>query len=154
MPTSEPFDADEIISLWTQLLELQVNIGYYPNDDCISFPPPEGRTVNEALCQQLRLTDDVITLLKRLPCPKDFDEARDTEIVYDTMAVPFTEDEWILNSRDHERCLYSDDDMPHRPDLLKPEELALLVATDEAGYHLILDTKASKYLICHAFPSC
>jgi hypothetical protein len=144
MPSSEPFDADKIIFLWTKLLQLQVDIGYYPNDDSISFPPPEGRDVDETLCQELRLTDEVILLLKRLPCPSNFDEAWETTIFYESMAVPFTDSEWIQSSRDPERHWSVDDDMPLRLDFMKPEELALVLEKDEPGYNLIIDTKASK----------
>jgi hypothetical protein len=86
----------------------------------------------------------VIALLKRLPCPSHFDEAYDTTIFYETMAVPFTDDECIRNSRDPERCFYADEDMPFQPELLKPEELALVVVKGKPGYTLILDTRARK----------
>ncbi|KAF2121006.1 hypothetical protein BDV96DRAFT_641643 [Lophiotrema nucula] len=142
MSASDPFDIDRIVSLWTELLNLQVKIGYYPREDSISFPPPEGRPVDEALCQELHLTEEVITLLKRLPCPSSFDEAWETPIFYESMAIPFTENEWIRNSRDPERYLLGGIE-PLRPDFMKPEELALVLMQDEPGHHLILDTKAN-----------
>jgi hypothetical protein len=144
MSTSEPFDVDKIVSLWTKLFELQVDLGYYPDEDSISFPPTEGRPVDETLCQELHLTEEVITLLKRLPCPQDFNEAWETQIFNESMAIPFTDNEWIRNSRDPERSWYANDNTPLRLDYLKPEELALVLYTDEPGYHLILDTKDSK----------
>ena len=143
MSFSEPFDANKIILLQTKLLQLQVDIGYYPNDDSISFPPPEGRAIDETLCQELRLTDEVILLLKRLPCPSDFDEAWDTTIFYESMAVPFTDSEWIQSSRDPERYWYANNDTPLRLDFMRPEELALVLVKGEPGYNLIIDTKAS-----------
>jgi hypothetical protein len=145
MSSSGPFEVDKIVSLWTKLLELQVDIGYYPNDNSISFLPPEGRAVDETLCRDLRLTAEVISLLNRLPFPSNFDEAYDTTIFYESMAVPFTDDEWIRKSRDPERCFYADEDMSFRSDFLMPGELALVLAKDEPGYNLILDTRASKW---------
>ncbi|KAJ4369883.1 hypothetical protein N0V83_005647 [Neocucurbitaria cava] len=142
MSSTEPFDVDRIISLWTKILQLQVDIGYYPNDDSISFPPPGGRAVDETICQEFGLTDEVLSLLKRLPCPSNFDEAYETTIFEESMAVPLTDSEWIRNSRDPARCWYADADAPLRSDL-KPEELALVLVKDESGYNLILDTKAS-----------
>ncbi|KAF2127492.1 hypothetical protein P153DRAFT_432624 [Dothidotthia symphoricarpi CBS 119687] len=143
MSTSEPFNVDRIVSLWTELLQLQIDIGYYPTDDFISFPPPEGRPIDEKLCQELHLTDEVISLLKRLPCPPNFSEAYDTPIFDESMAVPFTDNEWIRNSRDLKRCWYANDNEPLRLDYLKPEELALVLEIDDTGRHLILDTKAN-----------
>lgn len=144
MSAPEPFDAEKIISLWTKLLQFQVDIGYYESDDSISFPPTKGRAVDETVCQELGLTDEVITLMKRLPCPSNFDEAYDTTILSDSMAVPFTDSEWIRNSRDPERCWFAGGDMPLRLDYMKPEDLSLVLAKDEPGCHLILDTKASQ----------
>jgi hypothetical protein len=144
MSASEPFDADKIVSLWTKLFELQVDLGYYENDDSISFPPPEGRPVDEALCQELHLTEEVITLLKRLPCPRSFNEAWNTPIIYESFAVPFTQNEWIRNSRDPDHAMLAHNIDPLRLDYLKPEELALVLTKDEPGHHLILDTKDSK----------
>jgi hypothetical protein len=74
----EPFDAGKIVDLWTDLLTLQVSLGYYSGEeeayrDPISFPPAEGRPIDEALCQELGLS----TLMKRLPCPSTFDVAWD-----------------------------------------------------------------------------
>lgn len=144
MSSSEPLDADKIVCLWTKLFQLQVDLGYYPNADSISFPPPEGRTIDESVCQELGLTDEVVSLMKRLPCPSNFDEAYDTTLLCDTMAIPFDDTRWIRNSRDPERCWEIGHDAPARTDAMKPTELTLLVAQDEPGYHLILDTEDSK----------
>jgi len=141
MSISEPFDAAKIIALWTKLFELQVDLGYYENNNAISFPPPEGRPVDEALCQELHLSEEVITLLKRLPCPRNFDEAWETPIIYESFAIPLAENKWIRESRDPERCRLPEPDKPLRLDYLKPEELALVLFKDQAGHNLILDTK-------------
>ncbi|KAI8940613.1 hypothetical protein NX059_001885 [Plenodomus lindquistii] len=139
MSAFEPFDADKIISLWTKLLKLQIDIGYYPRADSISFPPPEGRNIDETVCNELGLSSEVISLMKRLPCPSNFDEAWETTIFDESIAVPFTDSEWIVNSRDPVNRWVR----PIRQDYMNPEDIALVVDKDESGYQLILDTKAN-----------
>jgi hypothetical protein len=142
--SSSEFDVAKIIPLWTQLLQLQVDIGYHDHDDSISFPPSEGRAVDETLCQELGLADKVIFLLKHLPCPSTFDDAYDTPILYESMAVPFENNEWIRNSRDPERCWCAGGDTPLRLDFMKSGDITLVLAMDEPGHHLILDTEAGR----------
>jgi hypothetical protein len=45
----------KIVYFWSKLLELQRDIGYSPNDDPISFPPLEGRAVDETLSHDYAL---------------------------------------------------------------------------------------------------
>lgn len=143
----EPFDAEKIVDLWTQLLTLQVNLGYYSSEEeiygePISFPPAEGRSMDEALCTELALSERVIALMKRLPCPSSFDVAWDMPVFNESMAVPFTESESIRSSRDLERLCGGA--AACRQEYMSPDDLALVVDKDETGYHLILDTKESK----------
>ena len=140
MSASEPFDADKIVSLWSELLTLQIALGYYPDSSSISFPPPEGRAIDEAICQEYSLSSEVITLMKRLPCPSSFDDAWDTTIFNESVAVPFAENKYIRNSRDPDNSWSGS----FRPDYMHPSDLALVLEKDESGYHLILDTKASR----------
>jgi hypothetical protein len=143
MSSSEPFDADKIISLWTKLLTLQIDLGFYSDEDSISFPPPEGRPVDETICQELNLSGEVIALMKRLPCPSTFDEAWHSTIFNESVAIPFTDSEMIRSSRDLENRGSGPGGL-FRPDYMNPEDLVLVIEKDESGYHLILDTKASR----------
>jgi hypothetical protein len=144
MTSSVLFDSARVISLWTRLLQLQLDLGYYENDDSITFPPTEGRTVDDTLCEELGLSEEVISLLKHLPCPSTFDEAYETPIIHDSMAVPFTNNEWIRNSRDPDRCWFAGGDTPLRLDFMKSGDITLIISMDEPGHHLILDTEAGK----------
>jgi hypothetical protein len=144
MSSSELFDSARVISLWTQLLQLQLDLGYYENADSIAFPPTAGRVVDDTLCEELGLSEDVILLLKHLPCPLTIDEAYETPMLHDSMAVPFTDSEWIRNSRDPDRCWFAGGDTPLRPGSMKSGDIALVIAVDEPGHHLILDTEAGK----------
>lgn len=143
MPTPEPFDAEKIITLWTELLTLQIDLGYYPDEGAISFPPPEGRPIDEAMCQEFNLSSEVVTLIKRLPCPSTFDGAWDTPIFNESVAVSFADSTMIRGSRDLENRWIGPGECV-RPDYMNPEDLTLVMEKDESGYHLIPDTKASK----------
>jgi hypothetical protein len=144
MSSSELFDSARVISLWTRLLQLQLDLGYYENNDSIAFPSTEGRTVDDTLCAELGLSKEVIFLLKHLPCPLKFDEAYETPMLHYSMAVPFTDSEWIRNSRDLDRCWFAGGDTPLRLNFMKSGDIALIIAVDEPGQHLILDTEAGK----------
>lgn len=143
MSVSEPFNVDKIISLWTELLTLQIDLGFYSDNDAISFPPPEGRHIDEVVCDQFGLSDDVISLMRRLPCPSTFDEAWESTVFNESMAIPFTDSDWVRRSRDLENC-WSGPGGPVRADYMNSGDLCLVVDKDETGYHLILDTKESK----------
>jgi hypothetical protein len=143
MPTSEPFDADKIIALWTELLSLQIDLGYYPNEGAISFPPLEGRPIDEAICREFNLSSEVVSLMKRLPCPSTFDGAWDTPIFNESVAVSFADSTMIRGSRDLENRWIGPGEHV-RPDYMNPEDLTLVMEKDESGHHLILDTKASR----------
>ena len=143
MPASELFDADRIIALWTELLTLQIDLGYYSNKGAISFPPPEGRPIDEAICREFNLSSGVVSLMKQLSCPLTFDEVWDTPIFNESVAVSFADSTMIRGSRDLENHWIGPGEHV-RPDYMNPEGLRLVMEKDESRYHLILDTKASR----------
>ncbi|KAF2850218.1 hypothetical protein T440DRAFT_518333 [Plenodomus tracheiphilus IPT5] len=91
--------------------------------------------------------------MKRLTCPSTFDEAWETTISPESIAIPFTETESIRNSRDSDNWCAGPSGI--RSDYMNPEDIALVVDKDEPGYHLILDTKANTAWFCVAIdPPC
>jgi hypothetical protein len=144
MPSFEPYDESTIVSLWTEVYRLQEALAYFPASDSVIYAPPEGHAINLDLCERLQLSPAVVSLLKRLPYPKDDWIAKEWPIIQKCPAVVYTDDNALFVTRDPEKApiIVHKDEI--RLDYLKPSELALTLGTaDDAGTSIILDTDSS-----------
>ena len=137
---SEPPDVDETVALRTQLLTLQIDLGYCTDEEAVSLFPPEGRPIEEAICQKLN-SNLVLLPLKRLPCLSTFDEAWNTPS--STSLPPFSFEENFLNRelRSLESHLGPDDYT--LLDYMNHEERPDVPEKDELGHDLNLNSRAS-----------
>ncbi|RFU30992.1 hypothetical protein B7463_g5307, partial [Scytalidium lignicola] len=140
MAQIEAYNEDTIVALWTEILDTQQALGYYPVPDAIVKAPPGGHVINEELCAKLKLSPAVISLMKRLAYLRDYDIARDFPIFDGSVAIPYICDDQILPARDPHNRFASDDEI--NVDFMLPTEIALVVSLGK-GLHLILDTAAN-----------
>jgi len=145
MSPHEPYDEATIVSLWTEIFQTQLALDYYPSPDSIVYAPVEGHAINEEICKKLKLSSAVVSLMKHLPYPRDFDIAHDFPIFEGSVAIPYTQEDQILFARDPDNDFAVNDEEEIRRDFLLPSEIALVVSIGE-GLHLILDTAASIWL--------
>ena len=69
--TKTPYDEDEIAEIVTKIYEVPVELCYISAED-IAWPASTGpHAINEELCKVLNLDPVVISLMKRIPYPKD-----------------------------------------------------------------------------------
>jgi hypothetical protein len=144
MAKHESYDEDKIVSLWSEIFQLQQALEYYPSPDSIEHAPPEGHRINLDTCEKLKLSPRVISLMKRLSYPRDFDTAHDFPTFERSVAIPYTQDDQIVFARDPDTCFSLNDEEEVNTEFLRPAEIALVVCLDEGGFHLILDTDASR----------
>ncbi|RAK75244.1 uncharacterized protein BO72DRAFT_450006 [Aspergillus fijiensis CBS 313.89] len=135
-----PYNEDTIVTLVGDIYRIFVQLGYMNNradgEKELVWPPPEGHSINEAICKELNLSPKVISLMRRLPYPVSYHIAADLPFKPWSTAFAYTEDRQIRDGRDPGRWIF---DEP-RTDFLLPHEIALAGADDE-GIHLILDTQ-------------
>lgn len=136
---NEPYDEEAIISSMKTIYDLLLNLQYLKLDEII-YPPPSGHAINEELCRSLNLDDRVISLMQRLPCPRDIETSTDFNFIEETRCPVYLDDEDIKESRDPEN-----DGSPEelRLDYLLPTDIALTIGM-RYGKSLVLDTKESR----------
>lgn len=136
--SDEAYDEQKIIDLVTQYYQLLLSLCYLSADD-VDFPPPEGRDIDPELCESLSLTPEVMSLMRRLPCPC----AEGVMLGYQ-MFIPGSFANSFVNSKLIE--LGRDPEIAERLDFLAPAHIALSIMDDE-GACLVLDTaKSSAHL--------
>lgn len=144
------------MSLWTEVYRLQEALAYFPASDSVIYAPPEGHTINLDLCERLQLSPAVVSLLKRLPYPKDDWIAKEWPIIQECPAVVYTDENALFVTRDPEKAPIMVHKDEIRLDYLRPSELALTLGTaDDAGTSIILDTDSNTirfYEHCEAPP--
>jgi len=128
------YDGSQIIDLVTEYYNLILSLNYLSADE-VDFPPPEGREIDQELCKSFDLTPEVISLMRRLPCPS----AECTMLEYE-MFMPNSFANSFVNSKLIE--LGRDPEMLERLDFLAPSHIGLSIMGDE-GVWLVLDTARS-----------
>lgn len=88
--TIEPYEEAKIVSLLTQIYDTQQLLCYFPDDSSIVYAPPEGHHIDEATCKRLNLAPAVISLMKRMPYPRDADIMKHYHLVNETRAAIYT----------------------------------------------------------------
>ena len=73
--TRTPYDEDDIAEIITKIYRVLVELCYISAEDIIWPPSADGHVINEQLCRKLRLSPTVISLMKKIPYPKDIDYA-------------------------------------------------------------------------------
>ncbi|KAJ5712753.1 hypothetical protein N7493_009221 [Penicillium malachiteum] len=129
----KPYDEKLIVDNFHELYRLLIQLGYFKSED-ILFPGHERHSINEELCQELNLSQEVVSLMKKLPYPVD---GYHKPILWQSRAFEYYRDEDILNGRDPEQA---DTGNELRKDFLLPHEIALTCWLDD-GISVILDTK-------------
>lgn len=134
-----PYSENTIVNLVSDIYRIYLQLNYI-SDWEVSWAPPEGHNINQALCEELHLDPVVISLMKRLPYFRFSGISGDIEFILPfSRAFVYLQDYEIRGGRDPERFEF---DEP-RSDVLLPHEIALTCSMDE-GSHVILDTKESK----------
>lgn len=153
MTEREPYDEAEIVSMWTEIYNIQKALDYYPPDAIIEAPP-DGHAINEEQCQKLNLSPAVISLMKRLPYPREEEDeiGHHYPVLADSMALDYTNDKQIVYGRDPDNymgCVTGE----VNTEFLLPSELLLVIANQrDLGYHVVLDTATSKHPRNSLFP--
>lgn len=137
------YDGSQIISLVTEYYNLILSLCYLSAEE-VDFPPPEGRQIDEELCESLNLTSEVKSLMRRLPCPS----AEGTMLEYE-MFIPNSFANSFIDSKLIE--LGRDPEMLDRPGFLEPSHIALSVMGDEGAW-LVVDTAKSNAQLCIGSP--
>jgi hypothetical protein len=141
MTPTDLYDEAKIVSLFTEIYKLQHLLCYYP-DQSVIYAPPTGHQIDEATCDRVKLSSAVISLMKKIPYPKDSEEiAYSYPFINHSTAAVYTEVECIIAGRDPENYNLG---KPLRADVFKPSEIALTFAKRD-GVNIILDTNESSY---------
>ncbi|PYI19089.1 hypothetical protein BO99DRAFT_412967 [Aspergillus violaceofuscus CBS 115571] len=135
-----PYNEDTVVALVSDIYRIYVQLGYMNNRadgmEELVWPPPEGHSINAALCEELNLSPRAISLMRRLPYPVSIGIAANTPFLPRSTAFTYIEDRQIRDGRDPGRWIFDE----LRKDFLLPHEIALAGADDE-GIHIILDTE-------------
>lgn len=134
---SEPSDVDKTVALRTQLLTMQIDRVYCTDEEALL--PPEGRPIEEAICQKLN-SNQVFLPLKRLPCLSTFDEAWNTPS--STSLPPFSFEENFLNRELRSLESHLGPDNYTLLDYMNYGEGPNVPEKDELGHDLSLNSRA------------
>ena len=140
MSTAWPDIEARIVSLLTKIYELQQALCYYPEDSSIVYAPSSGHQIDEPTCAKFNLSPSVISLMKKMPYPRNFDGiAYSYPFANNSIAAVYTEVDCINTGRDPENHMLGE---PLRMDLLKPSQLVITFARSD-GVNILLDTEDS-----------
>jgi hypothetical protein len=143
MVTATPYDETKIVTLLTEIYKLQQALCYYPDDSCVVYASPSGHQIDEAACEHLSLSPAVISLMKKISYPKDYEDvAYSYPFVNHSTVIVYTEAQCIVSGRDPENHGLGE---ALRMDLLKPTELVSTFARRD-GVNILLNTEESTYL--------
>lgn len=132
-----PYNEEVIVRLITDWYRILVQFAYV-NPANIEWAPPEGRSIDEAVCAELGLAPAVVRLLKLMPQHRNCWEIADF--------CPFSRSRTFIWSErgdiKESRNLGSD----RNPQLVLPQDLALTHAM-ECGTSIIIDTVESNHFL-------
>ncbi|RAH86829.1 hypothetical protein BO86DRAFT_394625 [Aspergillus japonicus CBS 114.51] len=135
-----PYNEDTVVALVSDIYRIYVQLGYMNNRadgmEELVWPPPEGHSINAALCEELNLSPRAISLMRRLPYPVSIGIAANTPFLPRSTAFTYIEDRQIRDGREPGRRIFDE----LRKDFLLPHEIALAGADDE-GIHISLIQK-------------
>ena len=143
--SDDAYDESHIVSLVTEYYNLILSLCYLSADE-VDFPPPEGRQIDEELCNSFNLTPEVRSLMRRLPCPSAEGTMTEYEMfILNSFANSFVNSKLIELGRDPEYF--------ERLDFLAPSHIAMSIMGDE-GVWLVLDTaRSSAYFVVGLTPA-
>ncbi|KAK7061315.1 SWIM-type domain-containing protein [Favolaschia claudopus] len=128
------YNPDEVVALLTQLYELLISMGHWP-EHSVAYAPHTNPPLNEALAVQLGYAPAAIALMHRLPYVKSNIEWEDCEIVAQTRFANYTNEECLREGR-HPYPYQYIDDCPDIDAWLLP-----LMIPRRDGWNVMLDTK-------------
>jgi hypothetical protein len=80
LTTRTPYNEDEIAEIITNIYKVLVELCYISAED-IAWPPSAGgHVISLQLCEKLGISPTVISLMKKIPYPKDVDYASRMEL--------------------------------------------------------------------------
>lgn len=143
------YSEDEIASLWTQIYNFFILVGYLDKGDVIFPPADTGRHVLDRarLQQHFNMSDRVVSLLERLPYPKSGPDGNPMQGEWDFFpeCTPFDYLNFSVNEKDmrdpHPALTYRRNGP--LPDYLLPDDVALVAPIQSDGLTWILDTRTS-----------
>ncbi len=135
--THTPYNEDTVVSLITDLYSFLIKLGYFPSSSVI-FPPPSGHTINLKLCEDLGISKEVASLMKRIPYTT---EGSERPLFQSARAYNYLDDQDITQGRDPELGMTDQ----ARRDYILPQDLALTEEEYVGAVWLVLDTKESQY---------
>lgn len=142
----EPYNEQALVSAFPTIYGLLLDLQYLQRDEII-FPPPSGHQINLELCRSLKLDDRVISLMQRLPYPKDVQGSLDFYIIDENRCFVYIDDNDVKDGRDSESAATGEE---LRLDYLLPTDNALTHGS-RYGTSLVLDTKESGcFIFCHS----
>lgn len=142
-PTSDPpaadntlYDEATIVSKINEIYRLLTRLSYIPAGS-IAYVPPSGHKINESLCSDLCIDPHVVSLMKRLPYPINPEVSSSFELIPQSRATVYTNDEELKFGRGSPNNTAEV--------LLQPQDIILIRApgSTTAG-SLVLDTQNSK----------
>ncbi|KAJ7139477.1 hypothetical protein C8R44DRAFT_764580 [Mycena epipterygia] len=126
------YNPDEVVSLLTQLYELFIAMGHWP-EGSLRYPPHADPSVNEQLAQQLGYAPAAVSLMRQLPY-LTWKANRDTEIIARTRFADYTREDDLKEGRHPTPYQYLDGCPDLDPWLLP------LVLPNNGGWNIMLDT--------------
>ncbi|KAF7366537.1 SWIM-type domain-containing protein [Mycena sanguinolenta] len=130
------YNPDEVVAVITQLYELLVTMGHWP-EGSIRYAPHTDPPVNEQLALQLGYTPAAVSLMHRLPYPSPNINGWNDDAYYifsDTQIADYTSEEHLKEGRRPYPYEYIDGCPDIDPWLLP------MVLPKRYGWHVMLDT--------------
>lgn len=138
-----PYDEDEIVQLITEIYQLHIKLCTIEADQ-IAFPPDGGHYfLHEETCASLRIDPVVVSLMKRLPYPKEREMQLEFCLLPGGCPLVYTHYQDIYAGRDTENApMFGMEPLDLTYTL--PHDVAITICCHRDGYSTILDTKESK----------
>ncbi|KAJ7031531.1 hypothetical protein C8F04DRAFT_1110563 [Mycena alexandri] len=137
------YNADEVVSLITQLYELFIAMGHWP-EGSLRYAPHTDPPVNEGLAKELGYAPACISLMHRLPyLTWEVNGDEDRRIVSRSRFADYTLDEDLQEGRRGYPHQFFDGCPDYDPWLLP------IMLPDQGGLHLMLDTAAGTVRAYH-----
>jgi hypothetical protein len=134
----EPYDEYEIVSAMNAIYYIFIQLDQIKPGPLV-YPTASGHSVNTELCESLNLKPALISLVKRPTYPKSIQDSLHFNLIEESRALVYTEDEDIKAGRDPENGSTPE---ALRLNYLLPTDIALTEGS-RYGTNLILDTQAS-----------
>ena len=139
LTTRTPYNEDEIAEIITKIYEVLVELCYISAEE-IAWPTSAGvHVINLQLCEKLGISSTAISLMKKIPYPKDVDYACRMELFPYSNPYCYLDAGETRSGRDPENVM----EEYCRVNYLLPQDIAL-THNPRDGEAVVIDTKESK----------